>query len=205
MRANSATSDESFISSENSISCKSRSSGGRCATGRHVSRNPRAQKHFRESLLQRDRCCIATGETNVQNLIAAHLEKSFLIKREHLFSPVNGVLLKKELENMYDRHMWYFDENGVVHVLFKNWVYKDSIQRVLIDEGPQGPSAEMINIHNNIAQDIAKHHCPECWKLVGQQNILDHQCGSCEKIDANIKFCRLVLISMTISDILTRN
>ncbi|KAJ3000455.1 hypothetical protein HDV02_005320 [Globomyces sp. JEL0801] len=50
-------------SSVTTISCKSQSLSGRCATGRHTDRNKGLQKKFRKDLVDRDICCIATGLT----------------------------------------------------------------------------------------------------------------------------------------------
>ena len=90
-------------SSDTSISCKSQSINGRCSTGRHTDRNKGTQNKFRKKLVKRDTCCIATGTT--QGSVAAHivpLHKSELIARDMLFSPRNGVLLRKDLEDDYD-------------------------------------------------------------------------------------------------------
>ena len=118
-------------------------------------------------------------------LIAAHifpLDKSQLFERKFYFSPANGVLLTRELENQYDLHMWYFDTNGAVFVLFNGWEHKEVIRSVNLATGDNAPSAELINAHNRMAVEEAKHNCPKCWKYIGTVNIENHQSHSCEMI-----------------------
>ena len=169
-------------SSSSSISCKSHSVSGRCSTG-HVDRNKNMQKTFRRLVSRRDGKCVATGVTS--NLKAAHivpLENSELIRRDQLFSPENGVLLRSDLEDDYDRHMWIFNINGMVEVLYQNWPHRATIKTIRFGSD-RPPSGEMINLHNDMAKDKAKHHCPNCWKYVGETNIEEHQIGSCENIN----------------------
>ena len=99
-----------------------------------------------------------------------------------LFSPENGVLLRSDIEDDYDRHMWIFDHNGSIDVLYQNWKHRNSIKLVTIGSD-HPPSHELINLHNQMALDKAKHHCPNCWKYVGEVNIGAHQLSSCEKIN----------------------
>jgi hypothetical protein len=169
--------------SSSTVSCKSQSSSGRCATGRHVDRNSNDQKKFRRKILERDGRCIATG--GKYELTAAHicpLNKSQLFERQYYFSPVNGICLRKDLEDEYGRHMWYFDECGNVKVLFARWK-NGFITKVNLATGPVAPSAELIRLHNKWAVEEAEHHCPYCWKYVGKVNIEDHQRSSCEEIN----------------------
>ncbi|EGF78537.1 expressed protein [Batrachochytrium dendrobatidis JAM81] len=169
-------------SSVTSISCKSQSINGRCSTGRHTDRNKKAQQIFREKLLKRDIHCIATKVA--EGFVAAHivpLNMSELIARSMLFSPRNGVLLREDLEDDYDRHKWIFDYNGKVTSLFSNWDYKDIICHVNVSNDPEtGPSKELIELHNKLALERAQHHCPNCWKYVGAINIDNHTAKSCE-------------------------
>jgi len=172
-------------SSNTSISCKSQSISGRCSTGRHTDRNKGMQKIFRKNLVKRDTQCIATGET--EGLVGAHiipLNKSELIARDMLFSPRNGVLLRKDLEDDYDRHKWIFDYDGKVTVLFSIWGHKNSISHVKVSKDPDtGPSKELIDLHNKMAWEQKQHYCPHCWKYVGAINVENHMAGSCEAID----------------------
>jgi hypothetical protein len=172
-------------SSNTSISCKSQSINGRCSTGRHTDRNKGMQKKFRKELVKRDTHCIATGET--EGLVGAHiipLNKSELIARDMLFSPRNGVLLRNDLEDDYDRHKWIFDYDGKVTVLYSSWGYKNSIRQVNISKNADtGPSKEFIELHNKMALEERQHHCPYCWKYVGAINVENHTAGSCEAID----------------------
>ena len=173
----------SVNSSSSSILCKSHSVSGRCSTGRHVDRNKNVQKTFRRLVSKRDLKCVATGATS--DLKAAHivpLEQSELIERSLLFSPENGVLLRSDIEDDYDRHMWIFDHNGSIDVLYQNWKHRNSIKLVTIGSD-HPPSHELINLHNQMALDKAKHHCPNCWKYVGEVNIGAHQLSSCENIN----------------------
>ena len=172
-------------SSVTSISCKSQSISGRCSTGRHTDRNKGIQKRFKKSLVERDTCCIATGVT--EGLVGAHiipLNKSELIPRELLFSPRNGVLLHKDLEDDYDRHKWIFDYDGNVTVLYSKWGYKNFIRKVNLSKNTDtGPSKELIELHNKMALEERQHYCPYCWKYVGAINVENHTAGSCEAID----------------------
>lgn len=167
------------------ISCKSMSVSGRCSTGRHTDRNKRCQKKFRNKIIKRDECCIATGIT--KGLVAAHiipLNRSELITRELLFSGKNGILLHEDLEDDYDRHKWIFDQDGNVVVLFNNWLHKGRIQHVNISKDPAvGPSMDLIALHNALALEEKKHYCPNCWKYVGEVNVENHIAGSCERLD----------------------
>jgi hypothetical protein len=172
-------------SSISSISCKSQSINGPCSTGRHTDRNKGIQNTFRKKLLKRDTCCIATGTTF--GTVAAHivpLNTSQLIARDDLFSPRNGVLLHGDLEDDYDRHKWIFDYDGNVTVLFSNWFHKDTIRHVKVSRDTKtGPSKELIELHNKIAWEEKQHHCPNCWKYVGEINVENHTAGSCDRID----------------------
>ena len=172
-------------SSITSITCKSQSITGRCSTGRHVDRSRGIQRTFKLKVAKRDGHCIATGESG--DLVATHivpLQNSELITRDKLFSPCNGVLLKKDLEDDYDRHMWYFDYHGNVTVLFSKWNYKNIICHVNVSNDPEtGPSKELIELHNQMALQQKQHHCPNCWKYVGAVNIHNHTLSSCEGID----------------------
>lgn len=173
-----------ILSARSSIPCKSQSISGRCATGRHTDRNKNVQKKFKRALVVRDVCCIATGVT--ENLVGAHivpLSSSQLVTRELLFSPKNGVLLHKDLEDDYDLHKWIFDPQGKVSVLFPNWSYRRMILEVSISKGATWPSPELIQTHNNLALAQKEHHCPHCWKYVGNVNVENHKLGSCEAID----------------------
>ncbi len=151
---------------------------GRCSTGRHTDRNAGKQKQFREDLIARDKKCIATGQMDKKLCVASHiipLNKAELISRADLYSPRNGVFLQEDLEDQYDHHMWFFDCDGKVRVQFSNWAYKDTILRVKISRDPDtGPSKKLIRLHNKMAKEQKKHHCPMCWKLVGAVNIQDH-------------------------------
>lgn len=141
------------------------------------------QKTFRRLVSRRDGKCVATGVTS--NLKAAHivpLEHSELIRRDQLFSPENGVLLRSDLEDDYDRHVWIFDINGTVEVLYQNWPHRATIKTIRFGSD-RPPGGEMISLHNELAKDKAKHHCPNCWKYVGETNIEEHQNGSCENIN----------------------
>lgn len=85
-----------------------------------VSRSSRSsvnQNRFRERLLIRDGGCIATGTDDEENLVAAHivpysLGQEFLDKLTRyprqitLFSVNNGLLLRPDLHNAYDRFRW---------------------------------------------------------------------------------------------------
>jgi hypothetical protein len=100
-------------SSVTSISSKSHNISGQCSNGPHTDRNKGVQKRFRAKLVNRDICCIATGE--IEGAIGAHiipLNKSELVTREMLFSPRNGVLFHKDLEVDYTRLMFMFDYDG---------------------------------------------------------------------------------------------
>ena len=175
------------VSTISIVSCKSKSSSGRCITGRHVARNKNDQSRFRKALIARDEKCILTGETDEKQLCAAHifpLDRSFLIERDLYFSPKNGILLRKDLEDDYDRHMWYFDENGQVHVLFKQWKLRNLVNTVnLAQLSTNAPDITLIKRHNQLAEMFAQHHCPHCWKLVGKVNLKNHQLKSCEKLN----------------------
>ena len=172
-------------SSITSVSCKSQSISGRCSTGRHTDRNKGTQRKFRRQVQKRDGQCIATGD--ISDLVGAHiipLERSELIERELLFSPKNGVLLRADLEDDYDRHKWLFDSDGNVTVLFQKWPYKDRISQVKISKDPTiGPSKDLIELHNRLTLEKVQHCCPQCWKYVGLSNIEKHIQGSCERID----------------------
>jgi hypothetical protein len=164
-------------------SCKSQSSTGRCSTGRHVDRDPKAQKKFKQQLSKRDGRCVATGAK--EDLRAAHivpLNRCELIKRDLYFSPKNGILLRKDLENDYDLGKWYFDIHGNVLVQFRNWPWKEYITKIKLPIGGDAPSAELINLHNELVKENAKHYCPDCWKFVGEVNIKDHQDVACDQI-----------------------
>ncbi|KAI8902131.1 hypothetical protein BC833DRAFT_444478 [Globomyces pollinis-pini] len=172
-------------SSVTTISCKSQSLSGRCATGRHTDRNKGLQKIFRKDLVDRDICCIATGLT--ANLVAAHiipLSRSELIPRDVLFSPQNGVLLHEDLEDDYDRHKWMFDYEGNVTVLYSNWIHKNKIKKVnIVKDSEIGPSKELIDLHNKLSLEQVQHYCPNCWKFIGAVNVQDHAAGSCHEND----------------------
>ncbi|RKP15993.1 hypothetical protein ROZALSC1DRAFT_18113 [Rozella allomycis CSF55] len=171
----------SFLSSNLVTSCISMSINDRCSTGRHVDRNKKCQKKFRNKVLSRDQRCVATGLSG-NDLIAAHimpLDRSELIPRNLLFSAKNGVLLTSQLEDDYDRHMWIFDETGDVRVLFQFWSYRTAVTRVSLSRNDDGPSLDLIRQHNELALAAVKHHCPNCWKYVGEINISNHQSGSC--------------------------
>jgi hypothetical protein len=140
---------------------------------------------FQSAVFERDKRCIATDTKDPDLLVAANiipLDKCYLIERKHVYSPKNGVLLLDLLEKDYDRHMWYFDENGRVFVLFKRWSFKEIVLKVNLARGSDAPSAELIKLHNEMAKKEAKHHCPLCWKFVGKFNIKDHQSGSCNML-----------------------
>lgn len=131
--------------------------------------------------------CIATGETVKKKLRAAHivpLDKSELYERKDYYSEKNGVILRYDLEDDYDRHMWIFDCDGNVTPLFNFWSHKETILKVEIKcDADSGPSKELILLHNHLAEDAAKHHCPSCWKFVGEVNLKNHELGSCEAIN----------------------
>lgn len=172
-------------SSLTSISCKSQSISERCSTGRHTDRNLGMQKRFRKQLVERDHCCIATEQRD--GSVGAHivpLNKSQLIARDMLFSPRNGILLHKDLEDDYDRHKWFFDYDGNVTVLFSSWTHKCTIRLVNVSKNTEtGPSKELIELHNKMALEEKEHYCPYCWKYVGAINVENHTAGSCEAID----------------------
>lgn len=137
-------------------------------------------------LLKKYSSCIATGETETELLRAAHiapLEKSELFKREDYYSEKNGVILRNDLEDDYDRHMWIFDPSGKVTVLFQRWIHRNTIASVNLLSNGTGPANDLIALHNNLAFEAVKHHCPHCWKYVGEVNRDDHERGSCEAID----------------------
>lgn len=85
-----------------------------------VSRSSRSsvdQNKFRERLLARDGQCIATGDDDDENLVAAHivpysLGQEFLDKLTRyprqitLFSVNNGLLLRPDLHQAFDRFRW---------------------------------------------------------------------------------------------------
>ena len=110
---------------------------------------------------------------------------SNLILRPLVFSPLNRVVLCKELENDYDKFKWIFDCQGNVTVLFPNWIHKDTIRQVTISKDPNGPSKELIELHNKIALERIKHYCPKCWK--GLVNLNDHAMAVCEDIADDVK------------------
>ena len=165
-------------------SCHSNTASGRCPTGMHVRRDGRNQRVFKEELLRRDQKCIATGELDRKVLIAAHIipvSRSETIDRDDVYHLRNGVLLRQDLEEQYDRFEWYFDECGQVKVLFNGWPHKNFINTVSISPN-DGPGADLIVMHNEHAEGRAVHHCPDCWKLVGIANIVKHRessGGSC--------------------------
>ena len=130
--------------------------------------------------------CVVSGAD--ENLVAAHiisLESCELIDRGKEFSVVNGILLRKDLENDYDFHMWIFSETGDIQVLNQKWLHRNTFKTVKLNSTAKYPSvdSEMIRIHNEIALSKIKHHCPQCWKYVGEANITSHQKSSCEAID----------------------
>lgn len=172
------------VSSKNS--CRSRSSSGICASGRHVNRLKNPMKKMRKALINRDGCCVATGESVLTNLTAAHivpLNESQRILRQQLYSPQNGVLLRRDLEQSYDLFQWIFDAEGRVTVLFDNWIYRDQIKQLSLSSDPQvRPAADLIAIHNELAKNRKPDCCPACWKYVGRSNIEAHQKGSCEAL-----------------------
>ncbi|KAI3631312.1 hypothetical protein MIR68_010802 [Amoeboaphelidium protococcarum] len=166
-------------------SCRSRAkSSGICASGRHVKRLKNSMKKMRQALLRRDKCCVATGEQNHINLTAAHivpLNQSQRIPLEQLYSPQNGILLRKDLGESYDLFQWMFEADGRVIVLYEHWIYRNSIKQLTLSSDPATrPSAELIQIHNELARSRKADCCPDCWKLVGSSNIEYHLKEACE-------------------------
>lgn len=69
----------------------------------------------------------------------------------------------------------------MVEVLYQKWPHRATIKTIRFGSD-RPPSGEMINLHNDMAKDKAKHHCPNCRKYVGEINIENHQISSCETI-----------------------
>ena len=142
---------------------------------------------MRENIIRRDRFCVATGEKDMTKLVPAHivpLNESQLIKREYHYSLQNGLLLRRDLEQSYDLYQWIFDADGKVTPLYKNWIHKDDIKQINISKDKEvGVLPSMIEIHNKLAKNRAKHCCPSCWKYVGEVNLKDHQMSSCENLN----------------------
>ena len=143
-------------------------------------------KKMRKALLRRDRCCVATGEQDHSNLAVAHivpLNQSQRISREHHYSPQNGVLLRKDLEQSYDLFQWMFEADGRVVVLHDHWIHRNDIKQLNLSSDPTTrPSADLIQIHNELARSRKPDCCPNCWKFVGRSNIESHLKGSCEAL-----------------------
>ncbi len=159
---------------------------GRCFGGKHTDRNLQLRKTFRKKLIDRDACCIATGDKSLLVVAALiiPLNKSELIARNLQSSPRNGVLLLDALEEDYEKNMWFFDHDGKVTVLFPNWAYKDTIRSVNISKDPKiGPSKDLIDMHNKMALKQVKHYCTNCWKCVGAVNLDDHIAADCSESD----------------------
>lgn len=141
---------------------------------------------MRKALINRDRCCVATGEADRINLTAAHivpLNESQRILRQQLYSPQNGVLLRKDLEQSYDLFQWTFEADGRVVVLFDHWIHRGQIKQLNLSSDPQlRPAADFVAIHNELARNRKPDCCPACWKYIGRSNIEAHQKGSCEAL-----------------------
>ncbi|KAI3649861.1 hypothetical protein MP228_005493 [Amoeboaphelidium protococcarum] len=186
----SANSNESLDISVSSISsCRSFSQSGVCSTGRHVNRKKKAMSKMRDALIIRDGCCVASGESDLKELVAAHivpLSQLHLISRDLEYSPKNGILLRKDLEQSYDLFQWMFDDVGRVIVLYERWIHKNDITKIdLCGNSESRPSSDLIAIHNSLDRDRSQGCCPNCWKFVGMYNIDAHQKSSCEAIDVN--------------------
>ena len=171
-------------------SCYSNLASGRYPAVMHERRDGKNQKVFTAQVLKRDRKCIAIGELDRKVLIAAHIvpvSRNEFIDRDDVYHLRNGVLLREDLEDQYDRFEWFFDECGQVKVQFNGWPHKKLINTVSIAIN-DGPGADLILMHNEHAEERAVHHCPDCWKVVGKLNIDAHRdsnSGSC----INGNFC----------------
>ena len=137
-------------------------------------------KTFKTLLSRRDRVCTATADTC--GLGAIHiipLENSELIPREQLYSPENRLVLRFDLAEDYRRYEWIFDINGTVQVLYQYWRHRATVKTLTFGLD-RPPSPEFVNLHNEMAKAHAKHHCPNCWKCVGETNIEYHLNDYCE-------------------------
>ncbi len=147
--------------------------------------NLKIRRALLNNLTDRDTDCIAKGDGCFA--VAAQiipLDQYELIPYDLIFSRRNGVLLEQDLEEDYYRQKWIFDYDGTVTVLYPKWAHKDTIRHVKISKDPDtGPSKELIELHNLMALEEAKHHCPNCWKCVGAVNIKDHTAAGCCESD----------------------
>ena len=92
-------------------------------------------------------------------------------------------MLRKDLEQSYDLFQWIFDADGHVVVLYDHWLHRNDIKQLNLSSEPTTrPSADLIQIHNELARNRKPDCCPNCWKFVGRSNIESHQKGSCEAL-----------------------
>ncbi|KAI3639829.1 hypothetical protein MIR68_002143 [Amoeboaphelidium protococcarum] len=142
---------------------------------------------MRDVLIRRDGCCVATGESDLNELLSAHivpLSQLQLISRDLEYSLKNGILLRKDLEQSYDLFQWMFDDDGRVIVLYERWIHRNQITKIdLRGDSETRPSSNLIAVHNQLARTRSQECCPHCWKFVGKQNIEAHQKSSCEVLD----------------------
>ncbi|KAI3631818.1 hypothetical protein MIR68_010291 [Amoeboaphelidium protococcarum] len=142
---------------------------------------------MRKAITKRDGYCVATGESDLKELVSAHivpLNQLQLISRDFEYSPKNGILLRKDLEQSYDLFQWMFEDDGRVIVLYERWIHRNQITKIdLRIDSETRPSSNLIAAHNQLARTRSQEYCPHCWKFVGKQNIEAHQKSSCEVLN----------------------
>lgn len=140
----------------------------------------------RKALLDRDKCCIATGERDRHMVLVARLvplNSVYRISHERFYSPQNAIALRKDLKQSYDMFELIFEADGRVVVLNDYWINKNRITQLsLSSDLATRPCSALIEIHNQLARSMQPHFCPRCWKLVGNSNLESHKMESCSAI-----------------------
>ncbi len=129
------------------------------------------RSHMRPKIVARDKSCRVTGfsdkETIAAHIVARNHAEQRGVLAKHVDHAANMIMLLKELVEAYDRFEWCFDEQGIIHILYR---YTPVLMYLvpparghLAPEGKGGPRLEYIRIAHQGALIQARERCADCW------------------------------------------
>ena len=130
--------------------------------------------------------CLITNES----ASAAHiveLKYGHNLEARLHYSTSNAIPLRKDLEESYDFHHWYFEADGRIVVQFPRCEFKTVLeQKAVLTLRCDDDMKTCLAVRNKLARDYADFACPDCWELVGP-NSADHRRHSCVVLQAEAK------------------